>query len=289
MIITITNERNNLKMSFLGGKEFREKYGIKTKREKAQIAINYNDYELNARGLSGLFSLPPSISFMNSGFKQNGSDFQYNTYENRIITFDFQQFYGYNNSQQTQVINQLEHMLRIDIQTENGNFHTFGHLNGTIETGVFELECPDPYLYNGKQVVKRETILVSPKGRAMFPMTMPQIFFGGAQEQGSIELYAKLPTDFFVELKGKFNGITIYGYSAGANLTYNGQVNTSMVISTLDQTTYVDGIDVTDRVTGIYPTLVEGDNVFMFKIPKGNQQSDVAVRIHYMERVGNIE
>lgn len=289
MIITITNPRNNFFVSFLGEAEYRAKYGIKTCKEKAQIAINEREYELYARGISGLFSLPQSTAYLVKGYQQDGSDFQYNAYENRMITFEFPQHYGVTSTQQSQVFNQIDHMLAIRIQTEAGTYAIRGHLNGTTEAGLVELECPYPYFTTEKKIMQEGIIWEQQPKRIFLPMKLPQILFGSNQERGVLTFTALFPTDFIITLTGSFTNITIKNITIGTTLSYEGHVEQTFVLDTQAQRLFVDHVDKTDTVRGMFPTLIEGDNVFEFVIAPDKQVSDIHVSLAYQEVVANIE
>jgi len=289
MIITIRNPRNNLALNFLGEKEYRAKYGVKSFHEKEQIALLYSDYELYARGLSGLFALPASQAYFAKGYTQTGSDYQYNGYENRIITFEFAQYHGMTSTQQNQVFNQKGHMLELMIETEHGSFYIYGHLNGVSESGLVEFDCPNPYFFTKDMIEQEDKIEVNPSGGKLFPLRLPQIFFGAPQEKGIIKVKADLATDFTITLTGRFSDIKITSKQTGTTLLYEGYVGRKMVISTADETTYVDELDVSGKMRGLYPTLIEGENVFEFFIADEKQLSDVDVRMVYREILANIK
>jgi len=298
MIITITNPRNKLSCNFLGAAEYREKYGVKSFHEKAQIAAKYNDYELYERGLSGLFALPASQGYFVEGYRQVGSDYQYNSYQNRIITFEFAQHYGEASTNQNQVFNQKGHMLEIMITTGNGIFYIHGHLNGVSERGLIEFDCPNPYFFTRYEktgediyVIKKDIIEVNPTGRTLFPLTLPQIFFGAPKEKGVISVNADLATDFTITLKGIFSDIKIVNRTLDTShttLLYDGHVQNEMIISSADETTYVDGVDVSGVMRGLYPTLIEGQNEFEFFIADEKQITDVEVEMKYRKTLANI-
>jgi hypothetical protein len=288
MIITITNPRNKKFINFLGEQEYRKKHGVKSMREKAQIAMIHRDYELYARGVSGLFSLPVSQSYFVKGYRQSGTDYQYNTYENRIITFEFVQQYGLSSTQQAQVFNQQGQLLDITIKTEANEYAIKGHFNGTIERGIVELECPYPYFVTPNYIIQNELIQKNPAHRKLLPLQLPATFFGSSQEKGVIEVDAVFPTDFTITLTGSFTDLKLIGVNEGTNLLYNGSIRESMIISTADESMFVDGNDVSMEVKGLYPTLIEGINQFEFMIPEGNQETDVKVRLEYQEVLGNI-
>jgi len=289
MIITITNPRNNLSLNFLGSEEYRKKHGVKTLKEKADIAITARDYELYARGLSGVFSLPTSQSYFVTGYAQDGSDFQYNTYENRIITFEFVQHYGFTLTQQSQVFNQLDHLLDIRILTAAGAYHIRGHLNGTTEAGLVELTCPYPYFTTEEKIIHHDILWLVAKKRMMLPLRLPNMLFGETSQKGMLTLNALFPTEFKMILTGTFADIRIRGLNAGTVLWYQGSVEETMVVDTLEQKVIVDGNDVTDVVQGVFPMLLEGENTFHFVIPEGQQKDNIRVNVEYQEIAGNIE
>jgi len=289
MIITITNPRNDFSMRFLGEEEYRAAHGVRSFHEREQIAIIHRDYELYARGLSGLFSFPASQAYFAKGYRQDGSDYQYNGYENRIITFEFPQHYGMSSTQQNQVFNQKGHLLDIAIKTERDEFFIQGHLNGVSERGLIELECPSPYFRTADIVQKEELIQLNPTGKRLLPLKLPKAFFGAQQEKGIISIDALFPTDFTITLTGAFSDIKVVGMRGATTLLYNGLVKRQMVISSGDQTTYVDGVDVSAQVRGMYPTLFEGKNTLEFFIEEHKQLTDVKVRMEYQKILANIE
>jgi len=289
MIITITNPRNNLSLNFLGDKEYRAKYGCLSWRERERMALTARDYELLATGLSGLFALPPSVAYMVHGYRQDGSDYQYNDYQNRLITFAFTQYYGMTSTQQTQVFNQAKHMLDVTITTDEGTYIIQGHLNGSVEGGVVEIECPYPYFTTNKRIVRNEVISLNPHNRRLIPVELPQVFFGSPQLKGHITFNALFPTPFIIELSGSFDGITVTAVNTGDIWSYDGSVRDKMIIDTYQELAIADGQNVTQQTKGMFPTLIEGENIFQFDIPEDKQYSDVQVKLEYQEVVGNIE
>lgn len=289
MKITVANPRNSFFLTFYDDLEFRRKYGIRTFREKGAIAVRDRAYEIYARGLSGLYALPQSTMYSQHGYRQDGSDYQYNDYQDRIITFEFPQHYGATITQQVQVLNQSQHMLDIAITTDNATHNIKGHLNGTSEFGIMEFDCPTPFFTTNRRISRNELISINPHDRRLLPMFLPETFFGGAALAGNIVFDALFPTNFIIKLTGIFDGITINALNVGASITYSGAVRDTMIIDTYDNTVLVDAQNVTQEVSGLFPSLIEGRNVFEFNIPEGGQHTDVKLLMEYQEVVGAVE